>query len=120
MIDEQKQQEQQKDDGSLSFLNIPQDEANKHFNCKETTQQQLTNLTFWLVDFIDGVKTKFGTERYLVKIKHPEPVPPNHDREEKFFTNSSEIKYILDEIKKRNKFPRKATMRASGTRYYLE
>ena len=37
---------QQEDDGSLSFLNIPQDEANKHFNCKETTQQKLTNLTF--------------------------------------------------------------------------
>jgi hypothetical protein len=111
---------QQEDDGSLSFLNIPQDEGNKHFNCKETTQQKLTNLTFWVVDFIEGVKTKFGSERFLVKIKHTEPVPPNHEREEKFFTNSTEIKYILNEIKKRNKFPRKVTMRASGTRYYLE
>lgn len=27
------------DDGSLSFLNIQPDEANKHFNCPETTQQ---------------------------------------------------------------------------------
>lgn len=53
------------DDGSLSFLNIQPDEANKHFN-------------------------------------------------------SSEIKYILQEIKKRNAFPRKVTMRASGTRYYFE
>lgn len=119
MNDEQNRN-QQEDDGSLSFLNILQDEANKHFNCKETTQQQLTNLTFWVVDFIDGVKTKFGAERFLVKIKHDEPTPPNHEREEKFFTNSTEIKYILNEIKKRNKFPRKVTMRASGTRYYLE
>ena len=110
----------QEDDGSLSFLNIPQDEANKHFNCKETTQQQLTNLSFWVVDFIEGVKTKFGAERFLVKIKFDEPVPAKHDSVEKFFTNSTEIKYILTEIKKRNKFPRKVTMKASGTRYYLE
>ena len=109
---------QQEDDGSLSFLNIPQDEANKHFNCRETTQQKLINLTFWVVDFIDGVKTKFGNERFLVKIKRDRD---DKDSEaEKFFTNSSEIKYVLKEIKKRNAFPRKVTMRASGTRYYFE
>lgn len=59
--------EQQEDDGSLSFLAIPQDEGNKHFNCRETTQQKLINLTFWVCDFIEGVKTKFGAERFLVK-----------------------------------------------------
>lgn len=37
------------DDGSLSFLNIQPDEANKHFNCPETTQQKLINLQFWLI-----------------------------------------------------------------------
>ena len=106
------------DDGSLSFLNIPQGEANKHFNCRETTQQKLINLTFWVVDFIDGVKTKFGNERFLVKIKRNRD---DKDSEaEKFFTNSTEIKYVLKEIKKRNAFPRKVTMRASGTRYYFE
>lgn len=106
------------DDGSLSFLNIPQDEANKHFNCRETTQQKLINLTFWVVDFIDGVKTKFGNERFLVKIKRNRD---DKDSEaEKFFTNSTEIKYVLKEIKKCNAFPRKVTMRASGTRYYFE
>ena len=54
-----------------------------------------------------------------MKIKHEEP-PSGHDKEEKFFTNSTEIKYVLKEIKKRNKFPRLVTMRASGTRYYFE
>lgn len=74
------------DDGSLSFLNIPQDEANKHFNCRETTQQKLINLTFWVVDFIDGVKTKFGNERFLVKIKRNRD---DKDSEaEKFFTTA--------------------------------
>lgn len=43
---------QQEDDGSLSFLAIPQDEGNKHFNCRETTQQKLINLTFWVCDYI--------------------------------------------------------------------
>lgn len=110
--------EQQEDDGSLSFLAIPQDEGNKHFNCRETTQQKLINLTFWVCDFIEGVKTEFGAERFLVKIKKNRD---DKDSEaEKFFTNSSEIKYVLKEIKKRNAFPRRVTMRASGTRYYFE
>lgn len=88
--------EQQEDDGSLSFLAIPQDEGNKHFNCRETTQQKLINLTFWVCDFIEGVKTKFGAERFLVKIKKNRD---DKDSEaEKFFTNSSEIKYVLKEI----------------------
>ena len=91
------------DDGSLSFLNIQPDEANKHFNCPETTQQKLINLQFWLIDFIEDVKTKFGANRFLVKIKFKKDDP------------ESEAK-----IKKRNAFPRKVTMRASGTRYYFE
>jgi hypothetical protein len=57
------------DDGSLDFLKIPADETNKHFNCPETTQQKLINLTFWVCDYIEGVKTKFGSDRTLVKIK---------------------------------------------------
>lgn len=113
--------QQQDDDGSLSFLQIPQDEANKHFNCRETTQQKLINLTFWVVDYIENVKTKFGNERFLVKIRFEEQATPSgHEREEKFFTNSTEIKYVLREIKKRNKFPRRVTMKVSGTRYYFE
>lgn len=68
------------DDGTLAFLSIPQDENNKHFNCRETTQQKLINLSFFVVDFIDGVKTKFGAERFLVKIKHPDDSPDKHGR----------------------------------------
>ena len=108
------------DDGTLAFLNIPQDENNTHFNCHETTQQKLINLSFFVLDFIDGVKTKCGAERFLVKIKHPDNSPDKAGQVEKFFTNSTEIKYVLREIKKRNAFPRKVTMRASGTRYYFE
>ena len=53
------------DDGSLACLNIPEDKSNKHFNCPEITQQKLINLTFWIIDYLDDVKTKFGANRYL-------------------------------------------------------
>ena len=89
-------QENSNDDGSLSFLKIQPDEANKHFNCPETTQQKLINLQFWLVDFIEDVKTKFGEHRFLVKIKFKKEDPDSEAK--KFFTNSSEIKYVLQEI----------------------
>lgn len=98
------------DDGSLAFLAIEPDANNKHFNCSEITQQKLINLSFWVIDFLDDVKTKFGTGRFLVKIKFNREDPDKDAR--KFFTNSQEIKYILGKIKERNAFPRKVTMRA--------
>lgn len=106
------------DDGSLQFLNIHEENGNKHFNCKEVTQQKLINLSFWIVDILEGVKTKFGEDRMLVKIKMNINDPNSESM--KFFTNSGEIKYVLKKVQELNKFPRKATMRASGTRYYLE
>lgn len=106
------------DDGSLAFLQIEPDANNKHFNCPETNQQKLINLSFWVVDYLDDVKTKFGNNRFLVKIKFKLEDPDSEAR--KFFTNSQEIKYILGKIKERNAFPRKVTMRASGARYYFE
>lgn len=89
------------DDGSLDFLKIPADETNKHFNYPETTQQKLINLTFWVCDYIEGVKTKFGENRTLVKIKMNRD---DHDRDaRKFFTNSREIKYVLAKIREMDK-----------------
>ena len=106
------------DDGSLSFLKIEPDKNSRHFNCPETTQQKLINLSFWVCDYLEDVKTKFGNNRFLVKIKFD---MSNGDSEaKKFFTNSQEIKYVLGKIRELNAFPRKVTMRASGTRYYFE
>ncbi|MDR1403798.1 MAG: hypothetical protein LBJ60_08875 [Tannerellaceae bacterium] len=109
---------QDNDDGSLSFLKIEPDKNNRHFNCQETTQQKLTNLSFWVVDYLDEVKTKFGGHRFLVKIKYR--MDDSDTEAKKFFTNSQEIKYVLGKIKELKAFPRKVTMRASGTRYYFE
>ena len=105
------------DDGSLAFLKIAPDPNNKHFNCDETTQQKLVNTAFWVFDFME-VSTKFGEGRYLVKIKPERDAPEN--QAQKFFTNSREIKWVLDRIRERNAFPRRVTLRATGTRYYFE
>lgn len=90
------------DDGSLDFLKIPADETNKHFNCPETTQQKLINLSFWVCDYIEGVKTKFGSDRTLVKIKMNRD---DHDRDaRKFFTNSREINMFSDKFENETLF----------------
>lgn len=99
--------EQKIDDGGLDFLQIPVDESNRSFNCTETTQQKLINITFWVVDIIANVETKHGAGRMIVKIKH------NKDDKEsdakKFFTNSRDIKHVLSYVKKIDKFPRQVT-----------
>ena len=50
------------DDGSLAFLKIPEDKSSRRFNCSEITQQKLINESFWVVDYIEDVKTKFGID----------------------------------------------------------
>lgn len=103
------------DNGTLAFLNIEPEKGSRHFNCKEITQQKLINREFWIIDYISDVKTKFGSDRFLVKIKF------NKEDTEcyKFFTNAKEVKYVVTKIGEMKAFPRKATMYASGTRYYL-
>lgn len=63
------------DDGSLAFLKIEPDKNSRHFNCQETTQQKLLNLSFWVIEYLEDVKTKFGENRFLVKIKHNKDDP---------------------------------------------
>ena len=111
------------DDGSLSFLNIPRDSNNRSFNCDETNQSKLVNTSFWVVDFIEDVPTRFSKAKgqsgqTLVKIK---PQKDSSDSEaKKFFTGSAEILYVLQKIKEMNKFPRRVTLRGNGNRYYFE
>ncbi len=112
-----------RDDGSLAFLNIPRDESSRSFNCDETTQSKLVNTTFWVVDFIEDVPTKFsktkGTSgQTLVKIKPR--VDSSEMEAKKFFTGSADILYVLREVKKRSAFPRRVTLRGNGNRYWLE
>lgn len=114
---------EREDDGSLSFLNIPRDENCRSFNCDETTQSKLVNTSFWVVDFIEDVPTRFSKAKgikgqTLVKIKPEKDSPDSYAK--KFFTGSADILYVLQKIKEMKKFPRKVTLRGSGNRYYFE
>ena len=120
---EDKNNIQGEDDGSLAFLRIPRDESSRSFNCDETTQSKLVNTTFWVVDFIEEVPTRFskskGTKgQTLVKIKMSKDDLESNAK--KFFTGSSNILYVLKKIKELKAFPRRVTLRSNGNRYYFE
>lgn len=120
---EDKNNMQGEDDGSLAFLRIPRDESSRSFNCDETTQSKLVNTTFWVVDFIEEVPTRFskskGTKgQTLVKIKMSKDDLESNAK--KFFTGSSDILYVLKKIKELKAFPRRVTLRSNGNRYYFE
>ena len=88
------------DDGSLAFLNIPRDEKSRSFNCEQTSQSKLVNTTFWVVDFLERVPTRFSKSKQtegqtLVMVKKEKDAPESEAR--KFFTGSQEILYILQE-----------------------
>ena len=110
--------QQTTDDGSLGFLRLPQPETNKQFHCEKTTQMDLANKTFWVLDYEPNVKTKFGDDRYLVFIKFE--LEDDQDKARKFFTNSPDIKRVLDLVRERNAFPRRVTMRTARQQYWLE
>lgn len=120
---EDKNNIQGEDDGSPAFLRIPRDESSRSFNCDETTQSKLVNTTFWVVDFIEEVPTRFskskGTKgQTLVKIKMSKDDLESNAK--KFFTGSSDILYVLKKIKELKAFPRRVTLRSNGNRYYFE
>lgn len=106
------------DDGSLSFLKLRRKETNRQFNCEKVNQQKLVNTTFWIVDFVGHIKTQWGEDQYIVKIKKNLEDPESEAK--KFFTGSQDIKDVLDAVKEMDKFPRRVTLRAFGNRYFLE
>lgn len=110
-------EENNKDDGSLNFLNIERNKDCREFNCRVITQQELVNREFYLVDFLRDVQTKNGA-RYLIFIKFD--LKDSEIEGRKFFTNSQSIKYILDKIEEMNAFPRKVTLKGIGNKYILE
>ena len=114
---------EQSDDGSLSFLGIGRDPQSRSFNCETTRQMKLVNTTFWVVDYMEDIPTKFSRDKgkqgqTLVMIKSDPSLPDSEAL--KFFTGSSDILYVLREIRKRDAFPRRVTLRQSGNRFYLE
>lgn len=111
------------DDGSLAFLKIPRDENSRSLPGDEIKQSKIVNTTFWVHDFLEDIPTRFSKQKgtagqTLVQIR-PRKDSPDSEAQ-KFFTGSTDILYILREIKKRGAFPRKVTLRANGNRFYFE
>lgn len=72
---------------------------------------------------MEKVPTKFSKSKQtdgqtLVMMKKNKDDSESEAR--KFFTGSQEILYILQEIKKRDAFPRRVTMRGNGNRFWFE
>lgn len=112
-----------KDDGSLAFLDIPRDENSRSMKGDEVKQSRIVNTTFWVHDFLENVPTRFSKQKgtsgqTLVQIRPRRDSPESESQ--KFFTGSESILYVLREIKKRDAFPRRVTLRSEGTRYYFE
>jgi hypothetical protein len=109
---------EKEDDGTLAFLDIDISNETRYFNCDVITQQKIINTSFYIIDFIEDVKTKHGVGRMVVKIKMN--LEDNDSESKKFFTNSNDIKLVLTKVKEMGKLPRKVKMCVRGNNYFLE
>lgn len=111
------------DDGSLAFLRIPKDANSKNMIGDIVKMSKLVNTSFYVFGFMEDIPTRFSKAKgskgqTLVQIRDSAISPESKSK--KFFTGSSDILYILQEIGKRNAFPRRVTLRQEGTRFYFE
>lgn len=68
-------------------------DGKKRFDCNSYPLGELQNEAIIVQDFESGVKTKEGDGRYVVHFRFR-----SSDKEGKFFTNSEELKQMLDRI----------------------
>lgn len=84
----------------FSDLNVrwePSD-GKKRFDCQIVPISDITNVPVIVSDFETDIKTKEGEGRYLVLIEVDKT-------QKKFFTNSEEMKSILDQIREKDELP---------------
>ena len=80
-------------------LGIKLDNERKIFNCEQVSITDILNTEIEVIDYLPGVKTKHGEGRYLVHFRRTDAAI-----EGKFFTNSSTLKSVLDQVTKED-FP---------------
>lgn len=76
----------------MGLTHIPKD-GKKRFNCDKLSLGQIANRPIIVLDFERGIHTKHGDDRYLVKFHFA-----NEITEYKFYTDSSEMKDILEQV----------------------
>ena len=74
-------------------LNFVAKDGKKRFDCTSYPLGELQNETIIVLDYETGIKTKEGEGRYVVHFKFADS-----EKEGKFFTNSEELKQLLDKV----------------------
>lgn len=77
----------------FSEMGIKLNEEKNIFPVQQISITDVTNCEIEILDFATAVKTKFGEDRYVVRIRI-------ENEERKFFTNASPIKEALDKVDK--------------------
>lgn len=85
----------------LSYVSM---NGKKVFQCDTIRLNDLQNRQFVVEDFETDVKTKQGDGRYVVKVSL-------NGREYKFFTNSDELKQMLDKAREMKEIPFRCTVK---------
>ena len=78
-----------RDFAELGIKYVAQD-GKKHFDCPYVSLNDVQNRTIIIKDCETGISTKEGPDRYVVLFEN------EHGTDEKFITNSAEMKQILD------------------------
>lgn len=89
----------------FSELGITVKDERKIFNCQQVSITDILNSEIEVIDYIPDMKTQHGDGRYLVKFSQ-------NGQDGKFFTNSSALKSVLDQIPKED-FPFITTIRCT-------
>ncbi|MCR5588003.1 MAG: RNA-directed DNA polymerase [Bacteroidales bacterium] len=80
-------------------INYVAADGKKRFECPTVRLDDLQNVRIVVKDFETGITTKEGTNRYVVLVEDDGGV------EHKFFTNSEEMKQILDKVRAASELP---------------
>lgn len=83
----------------FSELGIKQQDDRKIFNCPQVSVTDILNSEIEVIDYLPDVKTKHGEGRYLIHYW-----TTDGKEEGKFFTNSTSLKSVLDQVKEED-FP---------------
>lgn len=96
-------------------------DGKKRFNGQQVRLNSIINIEIIICDYERDVKTQHGENRYLVSFQYASNGTPG-----KFFTNSAEMKSILDQVRELpDGFPFKTTIMCEpfengrGSRYYF-
>lgn len=87
-----------KDFAELGIRYVAED-GKKRFECETFKLNDIQNMTIVVKDFESGITTKEGENRYVVLFELED------GKEGKFFTNSEEMKQILEKVRQAGELP---------------